>query len=59
MNVFGGDEKGVDLGEAEGLGKNVGGSDSGRGAGRFDSSYRKKEQSASRLWGAFVTMDIP
>lgn len=42
MNVFGGDEKGVDLGEAEGLGKNVGGSDSGRGAGRFDSSYRKK-----------------
>lgn len=41
VNVFGGEEKGVDLGDAEGLGKNVGGSDSGRGAGRFDSNYRK------------------
>lgn len=41
VNVFGGEENGVDLGDAEGLGKNVGGSDSGRGAGRFDSNYRK------------------
>lgn len=40
MNVLGGDEEEVDLGEAEGLGKKVGGSDSGRGAGRFDSNLR-------------------
>lgn len=42
MNVLGGDEEEVDLGEAEGLGKKVGGSDSGRGAGRFDSNCRKQ-----------------